>query len=194
MSHRRGAIGGVQKADRFCLRRFCGAVIFQNCSSFTLAGQENDCVQDLICCRFFNASGWSEAGADRPMIMRACYRTLYPLLWGRGQSIDELKLPFDLKYQAVQKSCFDKNRLGRSVRWERCRGGNASADRAIIYPTNWCHGVLNHCSLPPLGAPSEMFRKLQKFCQRLPNAAKKHRPRLGLYMCVFECLCYSRER
>lgn len=58
---------------------------------------------------------------------------MYLLLWGRGRAIDELE-PFDLKFWAVKKSYFDIKRAGRSVRWGRWRGGNASAGRAIIYP------------------------------------------------------------
>lgn len=73
------------------------------------------------------------------------------------RGIDELELPFDLKFQTVKKSCFDKNRPERSARWERWRSGNASVDRAIIYPTNWCHGVLDRCSPSPLGAALEIF-------------------------------------
>lgn len=61
--------------------------------------------------------------------------------------------------------------------------GNASAGRAIIYPTNWCHGVLDHCSLSPSGTPS----KLKENCR----SSKRHSQRVGLILSnsVSKCVC-----
>lgn len=80
------------------------------------------------------------------------------------------------------------------MRWGRCRSGNASAGCAIIYPTNWCHGVLNHCSLSPLGAPSEMLRKMLVLTEACKETLAKVRANTfkqlnSVYMHVFAFEC-----
>lgn len=91
--------------------------------------------------------------------MCACY-------WREeAEGIDEFELLSDLKVETVKISCFDKTRPRNSVSWEGNRSGSASAAWAIIYPTNWCHGILNHCGPSALQASSEMFTELYKFRQ-----------------------------
>lgn len=58
-------------------------------------------------------------------------------------------------------------------------------------PTNWCHNILNPCSLSPLGILSEMLRKVYKFWRRVLAQVRANIFNQLNIVRVWVCLCYS---